>query len=188
MRCVRCGRHEDHLTCQVIGVEFDLLTDELSELLGGLHGLQAAVEADRGLDIAVSKQPPYGLVVPWPVLEIDRRRSMPELVSRDPKSDRLLNAHGDLLAEHERRLRLTALAREQPGGIRAAKQRRPELMNVFVDEVGQRLIELEIQIDPVLHIIVRENEPVGRVQPARLDQVLAQLDADEIAKVEWARR
>ena len=88
----------------------------------------------------------------------------------------------DLLAEHESLFRLTALAREQPRGIRSAKQRRPELMNVFVDEVGQGLIELEIQIDTVLHVIVRENEPVGRVQPARLDQVLAQLDADEIGK------
>ena len=85
-------------------------------------------------------------------------------------------------------LRLTSFAWEQPGGIRSAKQRRPELMNVFVDEVGQRLIELEVQIDSVLHVIMRENEPIGRVQPARLDQVLAQLDADEIAKGEWAQR
>ena len=79
-------------------------------------------------------------------------------------------------------LRLTGLAWEQPGGIRAAKQRRPELMNVFIDEVGQRLIELEVQIDTVLHIIVREHQPIGRVQPTRFDEVLAQLDADEIGK------
>ena len=48
-------------------------------------------------------------------------------------------------------------------------------MNVFVDEVRQRLIELEVQIDTVLDIIVRENEPIGRIQPAGLDQVLSQL-------------
>ena len=75
------------------GVEFDLLTNELSELLGGLRGLQAAVEVDRRLDTAVSKQPPYGLIVTRPVLEIDRRRSVPELVSGDPKSHRFLNAY-----------------------------------------------------------------------------------------------
>ena len=55
-------------------------------------------------------------------------------------------------------------------------------MNVFIDEVGQRLIELEVQIDSVFHVVVRKNQPIGRVQPARLDQVLPQLDADEIGK------
>ena len=55
-------------------------------------------------------------------------------------------------------------------------------MNVFVNEVGQGLIELEVQIDTVLDVIVRENKPVGRIRPTRLDQVLAQLDADEIGK------
>ena len=46
------------------------------------------------------------------------------------------------------------------GAIRSAQHRRPELMNVFVDEVGQGLIELEVQIDTVLYVIVREDEPV----------------------------
>ena len=110
----------------------------------------------------MSKQPPYGLVVPRPVFEIDRRRSMSELVNGDPKSHRLLNALSDLQLNVFATFGLTALAREQPGGIRSAKQRRPELMNVFVDEVGQGLIELEVQIDTVLYVIVRENEPVRR--------------------------
>ena len=74
-------------------LKFDLLAYESSEFLGGLHGLQAAIEADRRLDIAVSKQPPHGLVIPRPMLEIDRRRSVSELVNRDPKSDRFLNAY-----------------------------------------------------------------------------------------------
>ena len=55
-------------------------------------------------------------------------------------------------------------------------------MDIFVDELGQRIVELEVEINPVLDVIVREDEPVGRVQPARLDQVLAQLDADEITQ------
>ena len=55
-------------------------------------GLQAAVEVDRRLDTAVSKHPPYRLVVSRLVLEIDRRRSMSKLVRRYPKSDRFLDA------------------------------------------------------------------------------------------------
>ena len=116
------------------------------------------------------------------VLEINRRRGVSKLMDRDPKSDRFLNARGDLLAELESVLWLTAFAREQPGGIRSAKPRRPELLNVFIDEVRQGSIELEAEIDTVLHIVVRENQPIGRVQPAGLDKVLSQLDADEIGK------
>jgi hypothetical protein len=55
-------------------IEVDLLADEPSELLGCLHGLQAAVEPDRGVYVPVPKQPPYGFIVPGPVLKIDRRR------------------------------------------------------------------------------------------------------------------
>ena len=130
----------------------------------------------------MSKDPPYGLVVPRPVLEIDRHRGVPELMSCDPYSRRFLDAHSNLFAEHQSRLRLTALTRKQPRGIRAAEQCRPELMNIFIDQISQRLIERKVQIDPVLHIIVREHKPVGRVQATGLDEVLAQLNADEIAK------
>src|ERR1019366_10295536 len=156
------------------GIEFDLLTDKLPKLFGGMHGLQAAIELDRCVDTAVSKQPPYCLVVSRAVLEIDRRRGMSELVRRDPKSSRLLDPPGNLRPEREPHLRLTALAREQPRGIRSAKHRWSKLMNVFADEVGQGPIELKVEINPVLHIIMRENEPVGRVKPARLDKVLSQ--------------
>ena len=48
-------------------------------MLSGLHGQQAAVEPDGGLNIAVSQQPPDGLVVAWVVFEIDGRRRMAEL-------------------------------------------------------------------------------------------------------------
>src|SRR5258708_1400251 len=85
----------------VSGAKFDLLANQFSEILGGLHRLQAAIEADRRLNIPVSKQPPHGLVVPRPVLEIDRRRSMPELVTGDPKSHRLLKSSSKLKAERD---------------------------------------------------------------------------------------
>src|SRR6266436_8221428 len=87
--------------------KFDLLANQFSEILGGLHRLQAAIKADRRLNIPVSKQPPHGLVVPRPVLEIDRRRSMPELVNGDPKSHRLLNASSNLKTERDCHLRFT---------------------------------------------------------------------------------
>ena len=54
----------------VNGAKFDLLANQFSEILGGLHGLQAAVKADRRLNIAVSKQPPHGLVVPRPAMRV----------------------------------------------------------------------------------------------------------------------
>ena len=40
-------------SCVSQRLESDLLTDELSELFGGLHRLQAAIESDRRLDIAM---------------------------------------------------------------------------------------------------------------------------------------
>ena len=77
--------------------------------------LQAAVEADRRLAITVSKQLPHGLVLTRMVLEINRRRGVSKLMDRDPKSDRFLNARGDLLA----RTGVGALAdRLRPGTAR----------------------------------------------------------------------
>jgi hypothetical protein len=78
------------------------------------------------------------------VLEINGRRGVTKLMNRYSKSDRFLDAHSDLSAKHESILRLTSLTREQPGGIRTAKQRRSELLNIFVNEVRQGLIELEV--------------------------------------------
>jgi hypothetical protein len=73
-------------------VSNSIWTNELSELDGGLRGLQAAIEVGRRSNTAVPEQPPYGLIVTRSVLEIDRRCSVPELVSRNPKSHRFLNA------------------------------------------------------------------------------------------------
>jgi hypothetical protein len=97
----------------------------------------------------VSKQPPYGLVIAWPVLEIDGRRGVAELMRCDSKPNHLLDAFSNLLAELKLVLRLTALTRKQPGNIRSAKQRWPELVNIFTDQVRQGLIEFEVQIDAV---------------------------------------
>src|ERR1700676_269892 len=73
-------------------VELNVFSDDLAEHLIGLRRLQAAVEVDRGLDIAVAKQPPDGFVVAGLVPEIDRRTGMAELVDRYPHARRLLDA------------------------------------------------------------------------------------------------
>ena len=121
----------------------------------------------------MSKEPAHRLIVSRPVLEINRSCGMAKLVNRNTKASRFQYPLGDLVAEKDLHLWLTALAREEPGGVRAAQQCRPEVMDVFVDQVRQCVIELKIQIDPVLHIIMWENEPIGRVRPARFVEILA---------------
>src|SRR5262249_48371423 len=55
-------------------------------------------------------------------------------------------------------------------------------MNIFVDQIRQHLIKLEIQIDAIFYVIVWENEQIGRVQPAGFDEIPAELNADKVAK------
>ena len=62
----------------------------------------------------------------------------------------------------------TVLAGKQPRGIRSPKQRRSKLMDVFVDQIGQWLVELEVQGDVVLYVIIWEYQPVRRVSPPGL--------------------
>jgi hypothetical protein len=165
-------------------IELDVFSDDLAERLIGLRRLQAAVEVDRGLDIAVAKQPLDGFVVAGMVLEIDRRTGMAELVHGHPHAGSLLDALRNLGAEHVCRLGLTGDAREQPGRVRAAHQRRPELVNVFIDQGRQGLVELKFEIDPVLDVIVREDQPERRVRTTGLDQVLAQFDGDQVGQAD----
>jgi hypothetical protein len=63
----------------------DLLADELPKLLGGLHGLQTAIEADRRLDITVAKKPADRFIVAGTVLQINGCGSMPELMEQAAK-------------------------------------------------------------------------------------------------------
>src|SRR5258705_12244523 len=98
-------------------IELDVVADDLAERLIRLRGLQAAVEIDGGLDVAVAEQAPHDLILPWAVLEVDSRTGVAELMDRHPHAGRLLNAFRDLGAEHIRCLRLTGDAGEHPGGI-----------------------------------------------------------------------
>src|SRR6266404_5950706 len=140
-------------------IELDVFTDDLAEGLIGLRRLQAAVKVDRGLDIAVAEQPLDGFVVAGVVLEIDRRTGMAELVNCYLHARRFLDSLLDLRAEHVRRFGLSGDTREQPARVGAARQRRPELMDVFIDEPGETFVERKFEIDPVLDVIVREDQP-----------------------------
>jgi hypothetical protein len=80
-------------------VEFDFFPNQPSEFLGGRDGLKTTVEFDGRLDIAVSKQPPNGLIISWMVLEINRSGSVSKLMDRHPQSDCFLNANGNLFAK-----------------------------------------------------------------------------------------
>src|SRR5262245_20914344 len=120
----------------------------------------------------MSKESAHRLIVSRPVLEINCSCGMAKLVNCDTKASRFQYPLGKLLAEKKLLLWQTALAREEPRGVRTAQQRRPEVMDVFVDQVRQCAIELKIQIDPVLHIITWESEPIERVRPARFVEIL----------------
>src|ERR1035437_3868738 len=44
-------------------------------------------------------------------------------------------------------------------------------MDVFVNKLGQIIIEWKVQIDPVLDVVVGEHEPIRALRSTRLDQV-----------------
>src|SRR6266404_8895444 len=118
-------------------IELDVFTDDLAVGLVRLRRRQAAVEVDRGLDVAVTEQPSDGLVFAGVVLEIDRRTGMAELVNRYAHARRLLDALRNLGAEHVCRLGLTGDAGEQPGRVGAARQGWQEFVDVFIDQSGE---------------------------------------------------
>jgi hypothetical protein len=148
------------IQASTLSIEFDLLTNESAELLSGLHGFQAAVVTNCCPDVAMAKEPSHGFVVAWPVLEIDSRSRVSKLMNRSADSNCLLNAQSDLFAELQTVLRLTRFSREEARAVLPPEQRRPELMNIFVDEVAQGLIELEVEIDAVFYVVMGKDEPI----------------------------
>src|ERR1700739_4784003 len=74
---------------------------------------------------------------------------------------------------------------EEPIPIRPSQKAWTILLNVFVDQTGQIVSELEGQIDPILDIVMREYQPVGRVVSSRFDQVLIEANGGEICGSQW---
>src|SRR5712672_1743369 len=61
------------ITVPISGIfrELDVVADDLAERLIRLRGLQAAVEIDGGLDVAVTQQSLHGFVFARAVLQVD---------------------------------------------------------------------------------------------------------------------
>ena len=143
-----------------------MLHDDLAEDLARLDVLQADIGIDRGLHVAVTEKLPDELVLARPALEDESARGMPELVHRHPQSRRLVDAIGDLAAERDLALGASALPREQPVLVPAPQQRGPEVVDVFVDQLSEVLLERIFQPDPVLDVVVRERR-ANSSSPAR---------------------
>jgi hypothetical protein len=73
-------------------------------------------------------------------------------------------------------------AGKQPRRVRSPQQHGSKFGDVFVDERGHVLIEVEVQGKAILDIVALENEPVRRAGAARPYQVFADLDVIEIAE------
>ena len=117
------------------------------------------IELDGGLDALVTENAPHEFVFAGTVLEDQRARRMAELMHGDAQSGRLLNPVDDLGAERDLFLVLAGLAGEQPIRVAAAHQRGPEVVHVLVDDRRDRLVELELERDPVLDVVLGEGQP-----------------------------
>jgi hypothetical protein len=71
----------------------------LPEFLVGLSGLEADVEIDGRLNVAMAKDTTHILVVAGVIPEDQGRCRVPELVHRDPQASCLLDPLGDLAAQ-----------------------------------------------------------------------------------------
>ena len=169
-------------------LEVQLLANDVGEDLARLRGLQAAIEVDGRLDALVTENAPYEFVFAGSVLEDERARRMAELMHGDAQSGRLLNPLDDLGAERDLFLVLAGLARKQPIRVAAAHQRGPEVVHVLVDDRRDRLVELELERDPVLDVVFAEREPKVGVRSSRLAQVLAKANAGEITEPDGRHR
>src|ERR1700730_9185180 len=167
-----------------LGHKCHLLSHDVAERLVGLHGFEPAIELYRGLDTTVPRDAPNGLVVARMMLEIDSRRGVAKLVRGDAQANGVIDTLGDLAAECFCILAAAGLAAEQPKVIRPSQQRRTKIMNIFVDQGRQLVVEWEVEIDAVLHVIMRKHQHVRRVESTRLDQVLIEPDVDEVAQAD----
>src|SRR3984893_16511697 len=170
------------------GAEVQALADDVGEYLARLRRLQAQIEVLGRLGALVTENAPYELVFAGPVLEDQSARRMAELMHGNTQSSPLLNQFDDLRAERDLFLVVAALAGKQPVRVAAAHQRGTEVMDVFVDDRRDRLVELELKRGPVLDIVLWERKPKIRVWSAGLDQGLAKANAGEVTQPDGCHR
>ena len=98
---------------------------------------------------------------------------MSELMHRNPQAGGLVNTIGDLSAEGDLVLVSLALTWKEPVFVPAPQQCRPEVVNIFVDDLSQFVAKLKIQLHAVLDVEVGKPEPVVGFSTRRLDQIEA---------------
>ena len=106
------------------------------------------------------KDTPDELVFAGPMLEENGRRSMSELMWSDPQPCGLLDPLGDLFRECPATLWCVGLAWEKPGLVRAPNQGGPEVMDIFVDQLGHLGIQRKLKCNAVFDVVVREYQEV----------------------------
>ncbi len=161
-----------------------VLHHHLAEDLARLDVRQADVEIDRGLHVAVTEELLDQLIFAGTPLEHDGAAGVPELVHRHPQPRRLKDALGDLAAERDFAFGPATLSRKQPVLVPAPQQGGPEVVDVIVDQSRDVLLERKFQLDPVLDVVIREDEPVVRVGATRLDQVEPELDRGQVGEAD----
>src|SRR5258708_5753737 len=116
------------------------------------------------------------------MLEDQGARGMPELMHGDAQSGGFLNSIDDLSAERNLFLVFAGFARKQPIRVASADQSRPEVMHVFIDERRHCPVEFELERFSVLHLVLREREPIVTIWATRLDQVFTKANAGEVTQ------
>src|SRR5688500_17745995 len=94
---------------------------------------------------------------------------MAVLMGGDPDTDPVPHGIGELITKGPKRLVAAILAWEEPGLVEAAQEHRTVLVHILLDELGQALLERELEFHPVLHVI--HDAPTAR----RFHGILARL-------------
>ena len=148
---------------------------------GGLRGwIRDYSRFYGGSDVAVAQEASNGFVITGVVPQVDNSGGAAELVDGDSQTRRLLDPFCDLDSEQMRILRAAGGAWEQPISIRSTKEGGTILLDIFVDQLGEVVVELKGRIDAVLHVIVGEYKQVGRLQSSWPDQVFVETDGGEV--------
>ncbi len=75
-----------------------------------------------------------------------------------------------------------SLTGEKPIRVAAADQSGTEVVDIFIDDLRDRVIEGKLKRHRVLDLVLGKGQPIVRLRSARLGQVLTNADTGEIAE------
>ena len=122
------------------------------------------------------------LVLARTALENESACGVPELMHCHPQSGLPVNPLGDLAAEQGVAFGACALPREQQSSFRPRSKTGRKSWTYSSISPSEVLLQGIFQPDPVLDVVIREDEPVVGVRPAGLDQVGSSLIATRLAR------